>query len=64
MPIDIVDDLPDPMVLGHDWAKIWQVLDVVRAQSENRLGLAGEEVDDTSEQDGPDLESLFSSSHF
>lgn len=63
MPIGIVDDILYPMVLGCNWAEIYQVLDVVRAHGECRFRLAGEELDDAPDQDGLDLERLSSSTH-
>lgn len=60
MPVGLAKDLPYPLILSRDWAKIYQVLDTVRIQE----GLTGEETEVPMDADGFDIESLSTSAHF
>lgn len=64
MSMGFLGDLPYQMVLDQDWDEIYQVLDVVRAQAEDQIGMIGVEAKNTITLEGLDLKSFTSNLHF
>lgn len=45
MLVGLARDLPYPMILGHNWRRIYEALDATRNGQQLAVGLLGDEED-------------------